>query len=56
MPGITLKGVSIRGQSRVALQEAAVAAQSEAQSAVTQDKVPQAYQGTVRQYFDDIKK
>jgi hypothetical protein len=56
MPSITLKGVSIRGQSRVTLQEAAVAAQSEAQSALTQDKVPRAYQGAVKQYFDDLKK
>ncbi len=56
MPSVTLKGVSIRGQSRVALQEAAVAAQSEAESAVTQDRVPRAYQDSVRQYFDDLKK
>jgi len=56
MPSVTLKGVSIKGQSRVAVEAAAVAAQSEAQSALTQDKVPRAYQGAVRQYFDDIKK
>jgi hypothetical protein len=56
MPSITLKGVSIKGQSKVAYEEAAAAAQSEAQSALSQDKVPRAYQGAVRDYFDDTKK
>src|SRR6266567_582317 len=56
MPSITLKGVSIKGQSKVAYEEAAAAAQSEAQSALSQDKVPRAYQGAVRDYFDDLKK
>jgi hypothetical protein len=56
MPSITLKGVSIKGQSRVAYEEAAAAAQSEAQSALSQEKVPRAYQGAVKDYFDDIKK
>ena len=55
MPSITLKGVSIKGQSRAALQEAVTAAQSEAQSALSQDIIPRAYQGTVRDYFDDLK-
>jgi DNA repair exonuclease SbcCD ATPase subunit len=56
MPSITLKGVSIRGQSTVQFQEAAAAAQSEAQSALNQDQVPRAYQNSVRDYFDDLKK
>ncbi len=56
MPSITLKGVSIKGQSTVAYQEAATAAQSDAQSALNQDQVPRAYQGAVRDYFDDLKK
>ena len=56
MPSITLKGVSIKGQSRVAYEEAAAAAQSDAQAALTQEKVPRAYQGAVRDYFNDIKK
>ena len=56
MPSITLKGVSIKGQSKVTYEEAAATAQSEAQSALSQDKVPRAYQGTVRDYFDDLKK
>jgi hypothetical protein len=56
MPSITLKGVSIRGQSKVAYEEAAVAAQADAQSALSQEKVPRAYQGAVRDYFDDLKK
>jgi myosin heavy subunit len=56
MPSITLKGVSIKGQSKVAYEEAAVAAQDDAQSALSQEKVPRAYQGAVRNYFDDLKK
>ena len=56
MPSITLKGVSIKGQSKVAYEEAAAAAQSDAQSALSQEKVPRAYQGAVRDYFDDLKK
>ena len=55
MPSITLKGVSIKGQSTVDYQEAAAAAQNDAQSALNQDKVPRAYQNAVRDYFDDIK-
>lgn len=56
MPSITLKGVSIKGQSTVGYQEAAAAAQTEAESALSQEKVPRAYQGAVRDYFDDLKK
>jgi hypothetical protein len=56
MPSITLKGLSIKGQSSVPYQEAASAAQAEAQSALNQDRVPRAYQGAVRDYFDDLKK
>lgn len=56
MPSITLKGVSIKGQSTVQFEQAAAAAQSEAQSALNQDQVPRAYQNTVRDYFDDLKK
>jgi hypothetical protein len=56
MPSITLKGVSIKGQSKVQFEEAAAAAQSEAQSALNQDQVPRAYRGAVRDYFDDLKK
>jgi hypothetical protein len=51
-----LKGVSIKGQSSVSYQEATTAAQNEARSALNQDQVPRAYQGAVRDYFDDIKK
>jgi len=56
MPSITLKGVSIKGQSKVQFEEAAAAAQTEAQSALNQDQVPRAYRGAVRDYFDDLKK
>jgi predicted nucleic acid-binding Zn-ribbon protein len=56
MPSITLKGVSIKGQSKVAYEEAVATAQSDAQSALSQEKVPRAYQGAVKDYFDDLKK
>ncbi|MBE0541523.1 MAG: hypothetical protein IH623_09070 [Verrucomicrobia bacterium] len=56
MPGITLKGVSLRGQSTVQFAEAVAAAQADAQAALSQEKVPRAYQGTVKEYFDDLKK
>jgi hypothetical protein len=56
MPSVTLKGVSIKGQSKVQYEEAAGAAQSEAQNALNQDQVPRAYRGAVRDYFDDLKK
>ena len=56
MPSITLKGVSIKGQSTVQFQEAAASAQADAESALNQDHVPRAYQNAVRDYFDDFKK
>lgn len=56
MPSITLKGLSIKGTSKVAYEEAAATAQSDAQAALSQDKVPRAYQGAVKDYFDDFKK
>ena len=56
MPSITLKGVSIPGQSSIQFEEAAAAAQSEAQAALNQDQVPRAYRSNVRDYFDDLKK
>jgi len=55
MSSITLKGVSIAGQSKVAAEQAVVAAQSAAESALNQDQVPRAYQGAVKDYFDDLK-
>jgi hypothetical protein len=56
MPSITLRGVSIKGQSTVGFTEAAAAAQTDAQSALSQEQVPRAYQNAVRDYFDDLKK
>jgi flavin-binding protein dodecin len=56
MPSITLKGVSIKGTSSVEFQQAAATAQSDARSALNQDQVPRAYQGAVKNYFDDLKK
>jgi len=56
MPSITLKGVSIKGSSQVQYEEATTTAQADAQSALSQEKVPRAYQGAVKDYFDDLKK
>lgn len=55
MPSITLKGLSIKGQSSVEYEAAAAAAQSDAESALSQEKVPRAYQNAVKDYFDDLK-
>jgi hypothetical protein len=55
MPSISLKGVSIKGESKVPYSEAVRRAQSEAQSALSQEQVPRAYQGAVKDYFDDLK-
>lgn len=55
MPSITMKGVSIKGTSKVQFEEMAASAQSDAQSALNQDQVPRAYQNAVRNYFDDLK-
>jgi hypothetical protein len=54
MPSITLKGLSIKGQSRVEFTESVTAAQADAQSALSQQRVPRAYQTTVRDYFDEL--
>lgn len=56
MPSVPLKGVSIKGQSAVDYKAATAAAQSEAESALSQEKVPKMYQGAVKNYFDDLKK
>jgi hypothetical protein len=56
MPTITLKGVSLKGESTVAVREAITAAQLEAQSALNQDQVPRAYRGPVKDYFNDLDK
>ena len=55
MPSITLRGVSIKGSSKVQFQEVVKAAQSDALNALNQDKVPRAYRDSVRDYFDDLK-
>ena len=56
MPSIPLKNVSIRGTSKVELISQAEAAQEEARSALSQEKIPRAYRDSVRDYFDDLKK
>ncbi|HVK57531.1 MAG TPA: hypothetical protein VM735_02025 [Candidatus Kapabacteria bacterium] len=55
MPSITMKGVSIKGTSKVQVEAMSAAAQSDAQAALNQDQVPRAYQNAVRNYFDDLK-
>ncbi|MGZ8938202.1 MAG: hypothetical protein ACXW32_03210 [Limisphaerales bacterium] len=55
MPSITMKGVSIKGTSKVEIEQMEAAAQSDAQAALNQDQVPRAYQNAVRNYFDDLK-
>lgn len=54
MPSVTLKGVSIKGQSRVTYEQARQAAQEEAENSLSEDKVPRAYQGAVKQYFETL--
>lgn len=55
MPSVTLKGVGIKGASKIEWEEAAAAAQTEAQNALNQDQVPRAYRQQVKEYFDDLK-
>jgi hypothetical protein len=55
MPSITMKGVSIKGQSKVDFKEMVGSAQSDAQGALSQDQVPRAYKGAVKDYFNDLK-
>ena len=55
MPSFTLRGVSIKGSSKVQFKEAVTAAQSAVRNTLNQDKVPRAYRDSVRDYFDDLK-
>ena len=55
MPSITMKDLSIKGTSDVEYKQVMSTAQADSQSALNQDKVPRAYQRTVREYFDDSK-
>jgi len=56
MPSVTLRNVSIKGQSKLDYEAAASTAQSDAQSALSHEQVPRAYQAAVKDYFDDLKK
>ena len=56
MPSIAVKGLNLRGESRIGYSEAVEAAQSEAQSALSQEAIPKAYRNAVRDYFDDLKR
>jgi len=55
MPGITLKGVSIKGQSNVEMEQATTAAKQEAEDALNKEQIPKSYQGQVKEYFDSLK-
>ena len=55
MPSVPIKGLSVRGQSSVPYEEAVGAAQSEARSALNEDRVPRAYRHAVKGYFDDLQ-
>ena len=56
MPSITLKGVSIKGMSKVDFREVATAAQATLRSALNQDQSAARLPIAVRDYFDDLKK
>ena len=56
MPSITLKGVSIKAPAKSPTRKPPPPQTSDAQSALSQEKVPRAYQGAVKDYFDDLKK
>jgi DNA repair ATPase RecN len=56
MPSITLERRQHQRHEQGAYEEATATAQADAQSALSQDKVPRAYQGAVKDYFDDFKK
>ena len=56
MPSIRLRGVGIRGQSAVGYTEAVTGAQGDARSALSEEQVPKAYRGAVKDYFDDLPK
>ncbi|MSR65575.1 MAG: hypothetical protein EXS18_07335 [Verrucomicrobiae bacterium] len=55
MPGITLKGVSIKGQSNVEMEQSTTAAKQEAEDALNKEQIPKSYQGQVKEYFDSLK-
>lgn len=55
MPGITLKGVSIKGQSNVEMEQATTAAKQEAEDALNKEQIPKSYQNQVKEYFDSLK-
>lgn len=49
-------GGAIKGDAQVEFDQAVTAAQSDAEKAVAEDRVPRHYQSTVRSYFDQIPK
>jgi hypothetical protein len=56
MPSITIKGLSIKGTSKATVESSSVTAQDDAQNAISQEQIPRAYEGAVKDYFDDLKK
>jgi len=55
MPGIQLKGVSIKGQSSVEMEQTTTSAKQEAEDALNKEQIPKSYQGQVKEYFDSLK-
>ncbi|MEK9862485.1 MAG: hypothetical protein VW804_04960, partial [Verrucomicrobiota bacterium] len=55
MASMAIKGLNLRGKSQVNFTEALEAAQSEDANALNQDRVPRAYQDTVRDYFSELE-
>ena len=55
MPSVSIKGVSIKGESKVRFSETSSTTQTDDQAALDQQRVPRAYQNSVRDYFDDRK-
>lgn len=54
MPSIKLEGLSIKGESTASYKQVLKAAQQDAESALSQQKVPRAHQEKVRKYFDEL--
>jgi hypothetical protein len=56
MPSVTMKGLHLKGVSKVEFQEKIAEAQAEAQNAINQDQIPRSYRGAVKSYFDTRNK
>jgi len=52
---VSLRGLSLRGESRAAVKQVIEAAQEEAQRAMTEEEIPRPYQSAVKAYFDQLQ-